>query len=358
MPRVSIVMPCLDEEAYIERALRSLMDDWSTENCEVLVVDGGSADGTKRAAAGLIGPPETPGDGARSGRGAAIRILDNPDRTAAAGMNLGIAGAAGEIIVRADAHCLFPPAYARRCVELLETTGAANAGGVMVPRGEGGATQAAIALALGHPLGTGDAPFRRAEFRGEAEGVIFGTFRKSLFDEIGGYDPRAPANEDSELNIRILRAGKKIFLDSGLKIVYFPRKTLGGLARQYFRYGRGRAWTTKKHKKLTGPRQAAAPALVLLSAGGLVLAALGNPVLLLVPAAYLMAALGAAMMLRERGGDAGPAGGGAPPTIGTRLTVAAAWVVMHLCWGLGFLFGLADLRRRRSCGTPGGGTKP
>jgi glycosyltransferase involved in cell wall biosynthesis len=459
-PLITIVIPCLNEEAYIGRAIRSLLDSWAIRNCELLVVDGGSTDRTKQvvedlirnppeAAGTLQNPPRPPfmkggdlrspcppftkggssnasgagvsdaGKGAGVGsegvgagawvgaqgrpedevvwlmqsrdrwvrevagewnpvtsgkRRAVISLLDNPDRTTATGMNMGIAQAAGKIIVRADAHWVFPPAYVRRCVELLADTGAANAGGVMVPRGEGGATQAAIALALRHPLGTGDAAFRRKDFKGEAEGVIFGTFRKALFDEIGGYDVKTPANEDSELNVRIVCAGKKIYLDSDIKITYFPRKTLRELAKQYFRYGRGRARTTLRHRMLTGWRQAAAPALVLVTAYAIVRAVLGRPVHLLVPAAYVLAIIGAAFLTLdgEKGKQAREAGmatsaADTPPDVAasfslrrdgparagsgmganakglsfkTRMTVAAAWAVMHLCWGAGFLFGL------------------
>jgi hypothetical protein len=34
-PLVTIVMPCLNEEAYVGKALRSLLDDWAIRNCEV-----------------------------------------------------------------------------------------------------------------------------------------------------------------------------------------------------------------------------------------------------------------------------------------------------------------------------------
>jgi glycosyltransferase involved in cell wall biosynthesis len=411
-PLITIVMPCLNEEAYIGRSVRSLLDSWAIRNCELLVVDGGSTDGTKKVVEELISqPPESleswapgaraPGQGrpenevvwlmqsrdswvrevqgewnpVTSGkRRAVIRLLDNAGGTAGTGMNMGIAQAAGKIIVRADAHCVFPSAYVKRCVELLADTGAANAGGVMVPRGEGGAIQAAIAFALRHPLGTGNAAIRKTDFRGEAENVIFGTFRKALFDEIGGYDVNAPANEDAELNVRIICSGKKISLDSNIKITFFPAKTFRKLASQYFRRGRGLARTTLRHKLLTGWRQAAAPALVLVTSYAIMRAVLGRPIHLIVPSAYALAIVGAAFLTLgkekiRQAREAGPATSRAgvlpgasassslrrdrPTCAGSgigadmngltfkmRMTVAAAWAVMHLSWGAGFLFGL------------------
>jgi len=44
-PLVTIVMSCLDEEACVGKALRSLLNDWAIQNCEVLVIDGSSAGG-------------------------------------------------------------------------------------------------------------------------------------------------------------------------------------------------------------------------------------------------------------------------------------------------------------------------
>lgn len=44
-PLVTIVMPCLDKEAYVEKALRSHLNDWTIRNCEVLVIDGRSVGG-------------------------------------------------------------------------------------------------------------------------------------------------------------------------------------------------------------------------------------------------------------------------------------------------------------------------
>jgi len=400
-PLVTVVMPSLNEEAYIGKALRSLLDDWAIRNCEMLVVDGGSTDRTKQVVEGLIrNPPETSAGGdLRAGLGpttapqsrpedevvwffskkdswvrdvqgewnpvtagmrkAVIRLLDNPGRIVSLGMNLGIAQAAGRLIARADAHCIYPPGYVRRCVELLADTGAASAGGVIVQRGEGGRTQEAIALARSHFLGTGGGAFRKTEFKGEAEGAVFGTFRKELFDEIGGYDIKAIANQDSELNVRIICAGKKIFVDSDIKVTYFPRKTLKELASQYFRYGRGWARTAIRHKMLTGWRQAAAPMLLLVIVYAVVRAVAGQPAHLIVPTTYALGLVVAALFTLDMGvgekertlkGKRTPERAGTgeseqPPIAPkTRMIVAAAWSVMHLCWGAGFLYGLIKWR--------------
>lgn len=389
-PRISIVIPCLNEEKHIVRVLESLLDG-AGDDVEVLVADGGSRDRTREIveefAEGERFAPEATRFRPR------IRLLDNPERVQSAGMNIGIRAARGAYVVRADAHGVYPRGYVRRCVELLETTGAANAGGVQVPVPEkdGGIVQAAIALAMRHPLGAGDARWRRGRWSGPADTVYLGTYRRSIFDDVGLYDVAATPNEDAELNMRIRAAGFEIHLDHTLKVLYYPRRSLRGLARQYFRYGRARVRTALKHHRLTSWRQAAAPVL----AAGLTVAVVAGfriPALWLVPAAYVTAILAAAATARIPAPDADDRG--KPETSGSlapeecaegrpiplpkdcpgtgearagerdaapagrrftgprlRLVAAAAWVVMHMCWGAGFLAGLFVERSRTPRGT-------
>ena len=273
-PRISILMPCYNEENGIRAALESLTDPFVLENAEIIIVDGMSSDRTREVIREFAG----------KNRGLRVRVLDNPQRLQSYGLNIGLAEAAGEIIVRADAHCLYPPAYVKRCVALLESKNVANAGGVQLPAGDE-TVQSAIAAAMRHPVGSGEAKFRKKNYAGYAEGAFVGTFRKKLFEEIGTYDSRAHPNEDGELNLRILKSGRKIYVDGSIEVTYLPRRALGALAQQYFHYGRGRAYTTWKHKRLTGLRQIAPPVVVASLAGSL-LAGIVWPFALLLPVAY------------------------------------------------------------------------
>jgi succinoglycan biosynthesis protein ExoA len=67
------------------------------------------------------------------------------------------------------------------------------------------------------------------------------------FVAVGGYDETYSHNEDAELDHRLLDAGGRIWLEPALSIVYFPRKTIRSLARQYYKYGHGRAMTVARH---------------------------------------------------------------------------------------------------------------
>jgi succinoglycan biosynthesis protein ExoA len=163
--------------------------------------------------------------------------------------------------------------------------------------------------------------------------VYLGTFRKELFEEIGLYDTECRASEDAELNLRILKAGKKIYMDGELQVVYFPRKTLGSLARQYFRYGRGRAYTTRKHRRMTSWRQAA-PVLLLVGIGSAIVLGFWQPWFWAVPVVYVGALV--LVSLFSWRGKRGEELGKIP--FRQRIKLVGAWVAMHVAWGLGFVW--------------------
>ncbi len=316
IPRVSLVMPSYNEEKFIAKAIDSLVDDYFLKNCELIIVDGMSSDGTRRIVQSFIK------------KGFRIRLLENKNKIQAYGLNLGISEAKGEIIVRADAHCFYPPQYIKKCVELLERTGASNVGGIMLPQGTT-MDQKAIALALRHPVGVGDAKWHLGNFNGYVDTVYLGTFWKKLFDEIGLYDTNCETNQDAELNLRIQKAGKKIHLDSSLKVIYFPRESLKKLAVQYFKYGRGRCYTALKHRKISFLRQIG-PVFLIIGLFLSILLSFWKPLFLLFPLSYLLTLFLTSLFSWPKQSI----------PLKQKLLTGLAFTIMHTCWGIGFLSGL------------------
>lgn len=312
-PSVSVIMPCYNEEKFIADSLESLLDDHCLKNCEIIVVDGMSEDRTQDIVNSLIK------------KGLPIRLFRNEKKLQVHGLNLALSKAKGEIIVRADAHCLYPSGYIKKCVDLLMTEDALNVGGMMKPQGET-TVQKAIALALKHPVGVGDAKWHLGNYSGYADTVYLGTFRKKLFDDIGLYDLKSSANEDAELNLRILKAGGKVYLDSSIKVTYFPRESLKELAIQYFRYGRGRCYTTLKHKKITSYRQVA-PVLLVIALFFSILFSFFQALILLFPLFYLCVVFSTALLSWPKQSI----------PFKQRVLTGLAFLIMHTCWGVGFL---------------------
>ena len=83
----------------------------------------------------------------------------------------------------------------------------------------------------------GDARYRIGSDARAVDTVPFGAYRRSMVDEIGGYDETLLANEDYEFNVRIRKSGRVVWLDPRIRSTYVARGTLPGLARQYWRYG-------------------------------------------------------------------------------------------------------------------------
>jgi glycosyltransferase involved in cell wall biosynthesis len=264
-PVVTIAMPCLNEAAFIEACIRGVQTQtFPRDAIEIVVAEGGSTDGTREILERLAREDER------------IRVIDNPRRIQSAGLNLAIRAARGRIIARMDVHADYAPNYVEKCVEVLERTGADNVGGAARPRAVS-ATQRAVCAALASPLGFGGAAFRNPEAEGYVDTLFPGAFRREIFDKVGLFDEGAVVNEDAELNQRILQGGGRIYLSREIELYYYPRDSLAGLARQYFRYGQGRARTLLKHRRLRSLRPAvpflASLALVAMAAFAPLLAA-------------------------------------------------------------------------------------
>ena len=320
LPRVTIAMPALNEERFIEGCIRSVQaQDYPRDRIEILIADGRSSDRTREIIAELAA------DDSR------IKLIDNPDRLQAAGLNRIVRESQGDVLVRMDVHCEYAPDYVRRCVEVLDRTGADNVGGAQRARART-FFQRALCAALDSPLGVGGAAYRSASAEGPVDTVFLGAFRRRVFEMVGMWDPGAITNEDAELNQRILAAGGQVYLSRDIVVHYFPRDSFRSLAKQYYRYGRGRARTLLK----LGRAPTLRPLLPFLgvTAGAMMLAL--PPLWPLVPAAvttYLLATGAEAVRVSRRTG------------LSAMPLVWAIFPVLHAAHGVGFAAGLAHYLR-------------
>lgn len=300
IPTVTVLIPTYQEASAIDVCLGAVARQTYPAIVETLVIDGGSTDGTQALAAAHAG----------------VTVLDNPARIQAAALNLGIEAAEGDVLIRVDGHCVIADDYVERCVAALEATGAAIVGGAMTPVAHG-MVQEGIARAMGSRFGAGPARFHTGGDAAWVDTVYLGAYRREVVRAVGGYT-EVGFNEDAELAHRMSGHGG-IWFDPSIRSVYEPRSSLGALARQFFRYGRGRAATAKRHPSSVKPRQLAAPVLLV--------AIVVLPKRRWTLGAYA-AGVAAATVL-----DGGPG-----PT--RRAVFAAALPTMHTCWAAGFLRGL------------------
>lgn len=233
--KVSIVVPVLNEERYIQKFLDSVLEQNYPREClEVILIDGGSSDNTLN----LIKTYTEKYD--------FIRLLNNPKMTVQHALNLGIENSSGEYIVRMDAHAWYAKNYVSECIKCLKRTGADNVGGPTVATGRNG-VQKVIAAAYGSPFALGGGDHYKKDFEGYSDTVSWGCFRKDYIVSLGMYDQKLPRSEDDDLNFRIIKNGGKIYISSKIRSEYYPRDTFQKLWNQYFEYGFWKPSVMKKH---------------------------------------------------------------------------------------------------------------
>jgi methionyl-tRNA formyltransferase len=228
-PTVSVVVPVYNSKATIDACLESLArQDYPLDRLEVVVAEGFSTDGSSQKLLERAALQTLP----------KLTLVANPKRNTASGLNVGIAVASGEIIVRLDAHSVAPTDYVRRNVEVLLSSGADYIGGRPNNRGVGYWGEA-IALAMATRFGVG-AHFRTSSRPADVDTVAFGAFRRSTFERLGPFDEDLEYAEDNEYTHRVRKNGGRVYFDPSIQCSYRPRSTLIDLFRQYEHYGWGR----------------------------------------------------------------------------------------------------------------------
>ena len=237
-PIVSVIVPALNEERDIAGCIASLAaQTFPMEHVEVVLVDGGSIDATVERARE-----------AAEHHGLSLCVLSNPQRIQSAALNVGLAAAAGEILVRVDARSIPAPNHVARCVEVLRARSDVGAvGGAQVAHARSTKLiDRAIARALNNRYAMGLARYRRRAASGATDTVWMGAFRTDDLRAIGGWDASFVKNEDFELNERVRKSGLVVWFDDAICSRYLPRTSGRAVARQYFDYGKtkGAMWAT------------------------------------------------------------------------------------------------------------------
>ena len=322
--KVSVIVPCYNEEATIHGLLEGLLEQtYGLEDFEVAIADGGSTDGTLEVIDGFK----------REHPELRVRVVHNPDRTIPAGINKAIAATDGTTIVRLDAHSFPKKDYIEQCMNALESSRAANAGGVWEIRPSGnGWISRSIAAAAASRLGAGDARYRVGGEPGPVDTVPFGAYPRVWLDKVGPFDETLLTNEDYEYNYRLRQAGGLVWFDPRIRSAYFARESPRALFRQYARYGFWKSRMLLKHPGSLRLRQlipAAFVFTVLILAVESLFFAEAQLILAVVLGIYAAVVITAGVYSVARARDLGMLAG-----------YPLAIAVMHFAWGGAFLWGL------------------
>jgi len=254
-PLVSVIIPCFNSEKFVADAVRSALNqDWP--RTEVIAVDDGSTDQTVEILRSFNG---------------LIRWSTGPNRGACAARNRGISMAHGDYVQFLDSDDLLYPQKITRSMSIIQ--GSRNA---LVY-----SLQDIVNLDPDRP-----APFQWNRIAGNEDPIDFmlsgdlptpaPLHRRSILEDIGGFDEALPCAQDREFHMRMALKGVEfILLPEVLFTIRRREGSLGSGHREEMEKQRGRiAWNVYKElqasDRLTEKYRLGCAALLMKSARGLI----------------------------------------------------------------------------------------
>lgn len=263
-----VVLPTLNDNATILDVVEAMLADPAAD--AVWVVDGGSTDGTRQTVEAYLSASPR------------LRLIDNPDLTEAHGVNLAARLAQGQgfdTLVRVSAQGVYPPGFVTGLVALLDQSEAAS---VVVPAraasslGEDVWARASADLHRAG-LASTDAKLQYGVQSGWVQQGQHAAFDLDVFCRLGGYDTGFTACEDIDFDMRLLRAGHRIWFAASLPVQYRPRATPQAFLRQMIVLGRARLFCARRYRHGLTLRQVLPFAAVTGSAASLLAAVTVGP---------------------------------------------------------------------------------
>jgi glycosyltransferase involved in cell wall biosynthesis len=215
---ISVIATVLNERGSVRRLLESLAAQTLLPD-EIVIVDGGSTDGTLDVLRAW--PGRLP-----------LRVISAPGANISAGRNRAIAEASGELIAATDAGVVLSPGWLEAVTAPLRENPALTVCG--------GFFQADAHTVFEAALGASTLPrvdeVRPAAFLPSSRSIAF---RKAAWQAVGGYPEWLDYCEDLIFDLRLKASGPP-FAFAPRAVVYFrPRSTLRRFFTQYYRYARG-----------------------------------------------------------------------------------------------------------------------
>lgn len=226
---VSFCVIAYNEEKNLESLFSDIRNqDYPHEKMEIIFVNAMSTDRTRELMENF----------AKENNGfSRVKILDNPKKIQAAGWNLAIQEARGDIILRVDAHTMIPPQFVTNSVKSIES-GEWVTGGPRPNIVEGNTPwKHTLLLAEKSLFGSSIAPYRQSHQKSYVKSVFHGAYRKEVFDKAGLFNEDLGRTEDNEMHYRIRKAGYKICYDPQIISYQHSRGTWYEMIRQ--KYGNG-----------------------------------------------------------------------------------------------------------------------
>lgn len=218
--RVTVIATVLNEAEAIGALLESLERQTRPPD-EVIIVDGGSSDGTLAILE----------DFARQGR-LPLKVLSWPGCNISQGRNLAIRAAQGTLIASTDAGVRLEDDWLAQLLAPFEGENPPDVvGGFFLAD-----PHSLFELALGAVTLPLPEEIRAERFYPSSRSVAF---RREAWQAVGGYPEWLDYCEDLLFDFALRDAGYAFAFAPRAVVHFRPRKTLGAFFRQYYRYARG-----------------------------------------------------------------------------------------------------------------------
>ena len=226
---VSFCVIAYNEETTLLSLFKDIVNqDYPHEQMEVILVNSMSEDATRQ----MMETFAKEDHGFRR-----VVVADNPKKIQAAGWNVAINQAQGDIIMRIDAHTMIPREFVSKNVACI-ARGEDVSGG---PRpnivDEETPWKHTLLLAETSMFGSSIAPFRQGHNKSYVKSVFHGAYKKEVFQKAGLFNENLGRTEDNEMHYRIRKAGYKICYDPSIISYQHTRNTWRGMIKQKFGNG-------------------------------------------------------------------------------------------------------------------------
>ena len=233
LEQVSTVSLCIiayNEQACMDSLLHEVRaQDYPHELMEIILVDGLSTDGTK----------EKMLEFQQKNEGAFRRVVvaDNEKRVLPCGWNVVLKNAMADVILRVDAHSSIPVDFVSKNMACLNRGEAVCGGRRPIILDEDSQFNRTLIMAETSMFGSSVAPYRRKQEELYVKSLFHGAYRRTVFEEVGGYNENLWRTEDNEMNYRIRAAGYRLCYEPEIISYQHTRNGLGKMLKQKYKNG-------------------------------------------------------------------------------------------------------------------------
>ena len=232
-PVVSVVVPTYNRKELLEGCIDSLLKQ-SYPKYEIIVVDDGSTDGTKKLLEKY------------SKKNPNLKFFTQENKGSYAARNLGIKNSKGEIICFTDDDCIADKDWIKNLIEGYTDDSVGGVGGKI-------ASYSPQTL-LERYSGVIDL-LNQEEYTKVFFMTANASYRRSVLKRVKGFDIYFRNGGDVDIGIRVILSGYDLAYNPRAIVYHKHRATLKGLIKQKYFHGRGYSCLHKKYTKNFNPKK-------------------------------------------------------------------------------------------------------